>query len=156
MTIEAPKTMLDSARGEVVVYNSSGVEILRSYIAADAIIVGDTGATMDVIGCPVEVVIQGGSEETVVVQPGLGQAVSGYIVRISPVIETPWMSLRWQDNRKQWSKERLIQLGLVGDMFPTVRMFRMGVYRTRQWEFVCSTSMIQCVVAVEEDMEVLP
>lgn len=65
------------------------------------------------------------------------------------------MSLRWQDDRERWSKERVIDLGLGGDLFPTVRLFRLGLYRTRQWELVCPTSILQCVVAVEEDAEVL-
>lgn len=65
------------------------------------------------------------------------------------------MSLRWQDDRTRWSKERVLDLGRGGDLFPTVRLFRLGLYRTRQWEIVCPTSILQCVVAVEEDAEVL-
>lgn len=65
------------------------------------------------------------------------------------------MSMRWFDNRERWSKERLIDIGIQGDRFPTVRIHRLGLYRTRQWEIVCAASVLQCIVAIEEDAEVL-
>jgi len=70
-------------------------------------------------------------------------------------LSTRMMSLRWLDDRLRWSKEKLIDLGASGDMFPTVRMFRLGVYRSRQWEFVFPANVVQCLATVEEDAEVL-
>jgi hypothetical protein len=70
-------------------------------------------------------------------------------------LSTRTMTLRWQDDRLRWSKEKTIDLGATGDMFPTVRLFRLGVYRSRQWEFVFPASIVQCLAIVEEDAEVL-
>lgn len=71
------------------------------------------------------------------------------------ITDTRAMILRFCDERVHWSKERAIDLGTVGDMFPTVRLHRLGIYRTRQWEFVMPTNIIQCLAVVEEDAEVL-
>ena len=68
--------------------------------------------------------------------------------------EERFMSLRWQDDRERWSKERLVDLGTTGNTFPTIRFHRLGMYRTRQWEIVCSSPVLQCVVVMEEDAEV--
>ena len=65
------------------------------------------------------------------------------------------MTMRWMDDRTRWSKEKSLDLGHGGVMFPTVRLFRLGIYRSRQWEFVFPANVVQCLVAVEEDAEVL-
>lgn len=65
------------------------------------------------------------------------------------------MTLRWMDDRERWSQPREINLGTGGDMFPTVRLFRLGMYRSRLWEFVCPANVVQCLAVVEEDAEVL-
>lgn len=65
-----------------------------------------------------------------------------------------YMSLRWQDDRQTWSNERIIDLGQTGNRFPTIRFHRLGVYRSRQWELVCTATVLQCIVAMEEDAEV--
>ena len=63
--------------------------------------------------------------------------------------EDRFMSLRWFDDRERWSKERMIDLGQTGDMFPTIRFHRLGTYRTRQWEVVLPANVAQCVVMMD-------
>lgn len=65
------------------------------------------------------------------------------------------MTMRWRDSMGDWSREEMIDLGAQSDMFPMVRRWRLGMYRTRQWEFVFPADVVQCLVSVEEDVEVL-
>lgn len=45
--------------------------------------------------------------------------------------------IRWRDdNANEWSEPRSYSLGVNGNREMIIRMFRNGVYRTRQWEFV--------------------
>jgi len=64
--------------------------------------------------------------------------------------------IRWMDNRKRWSNEHWINLGGSGSPSPMVRrLFRMGQYRTRQYEIVITDESFLIVVRVEEEGETL-
>lgn len=65
------------------------------------------------------------------------------------------MLLRWSNNRGQFVYERQIPLGDTGDTYPVHWLRRLGIYRTRQWEIVCASPIVQCIVSMEEDAEVL-
>lgn len=62
--------------------------------------------------------------------------------------------IRWDNDRLGWKNERIVSLGEVGDRFPVYRLLRLGLYRTRQWEFSCSSPLQFCLVSAEEDAEV--
>ena len=65
------------------------------------------------------------------------------------------ISLRWQDDGRAWCVERPLELGSTGERFPCAFIHRLGQYRTRQWELVCSATIPTIVVSVEEEVEVL-
>jgi hypothetical protein len=54
-------------------------------------------------------------------------------------IEEPLVSLRWRNEDQIWKPEKIISLGKAGDVNIIKRIFRLGVYRTRQYEFVHSS-----------------
>ena len=64
------------------------------------------------------------------------------------------MTVRWDNDRTGWKDERHVSLGDVGDTYLVHRLRRLGIYRTRQWELVCASPVVQCVVSMEEDAEV--
>jgi hypothetical protein len=53
-------------------------------------------------------------------------------------VEEPVITYRYRDEDQVWSNEKTISLGKVGDNNFIRRLFRQGVYRTRQREFVHS------------------
>jgi hypothetical protein len=53
-------------------------------------------------------------------------------------ITEPKMTVRWRNEDLVWKDEREVSLGEVGDNKMLARMFRNGVYRTRQMEIVMS------------------
>jgi hypothetical protein len=69
---------------------------------------------------------------------------------------TPKITLRWRDNGPtEWSNEKEIDLGDIGER-EIVKEFRnLGIYRTRQYEIVASDPVPIVYGKAEEDIEVL-
>jgi len=65
------------------------------------------------------------------------------------------LMLRWRDDNGNWSNERFADLGKTGERELTARLHRLGVYRSRQYEFVLSDGAPFVLVEAEEEMEVL-
>ena len=69
---------------------------------------------------------------------------------------TPKATLRWRDNGEgPWTGSREIDLGRQGERELTVRLPRMGVFRTRQFEFSVTDDVPVNVVSAEMDLDVL-
>lgn len=49
---------------------------------------------------------------------------------------TPKLELRWRTDNKDWSNIRSISAGDIGNSEIVVKLFNLGIYRTRQYEFV--------------------
>ena len=68
---------------------------------------------------------------------------------------TPVLMVRWRNNNKDWSSWHEISLGDVGETWIVKRLKRLGIYQTRQWEFVLTEPMQFSFGGVEEDVEIL-
>lgn len=69
--------------------------------------------------------------------------------------QTPVLLVRWKNNNKDWSGYREINLGDVGETWITKTLFNLGIYKTRQWEFVHTDLMAFAFGNVEENVEAL-
>jgi len=65
------------------------------------------------------------------------------------------LTVRWRDNNRYWSQPRDISLGALGETDVIARLFRTGIFRTRQYEFVSSDGVPVVFTGAEEDIEVL-
>ncbi len=71
--------------------------------------------------------------------------------------QTPNIVVRWNDDGKSsWSNEHQVNLGRVGDYkIVDASLKRLGIYRSRQWEFILSDPVPLVFSDAEEDMELL-
>jgi len=67
----------------------------------------------------------------------------------------PVFTVRWRDEMGPWSNEIQVSLGKVGETESIVRLFRLGRYRTRQYEIVHSDNTDFQLSGIEEDVEVV-
>jgi len=66
----------------------------------------------------------------------------------------PYMIVRWKDNNKNsWSNEHTIDLGKSGETELIAKLKRLGIYTTRQWEFILSDAVPLILCDAEEDLE---
>jgi len=65
------------------------------------------------------------------------------------------LMVRFRDNNRSWSQPRTISLGALGETDIVARLFRTGIFRTRQYEFASSDAISIVFTAAEEDIEVL-
>ena len=64
------------------------------------------------------------------------------------------MTVRWRDDGSStWGNERTVALGQVGDTEFRGQLRRMGMYHSRQYEFVLSDDTPLCLVSVEEKFD---
>ena len=64
---------------------------------------------------------------------------------------SPTIQIRWRDNNKgNWSAWRTIALGEEGDTEIFRRLFKLGQYEERQYEFVCSSPVPLTISAIYE------
>jgi len=68
---------------------------------------------------------------------------------------TPKLLVRWRDDNKDWSNERQISLGNLGETESYLRIRTGGAYQTRQWEFSCSDDVPLTLLDAEEDIDLL-
>lgn len=68
---------------------------------------------------------------------------------------TPQLMVRWKDDNKSWSNERWYSLGDQGDTDLVVEIGPTGIYKTRQYEFVCTDPVPVIFLYAEEDIDVL-
>lgn len=69
--------------------------------------------------------------------------------------ETPTVQLRWNDDNKGFSNELPISLGDIGDQEIYMKVYPMGIYRTRQYELVSTSDVPVIFLSAKEDIEVL-
>lgn len=70
-------------------------------------------------------------------------------------VTDPKMMLRWKDDNKNWSTEKYIDLGELGETEIVKRFYCPGIYRTRQWEMVISDAVPKLFLKAELDVDVL-
>ena len=63
--------------------------------------------------------------------------------------------IRWKDNNKSWSNEHWVSIKNTGDTNFIARLSNLGIYETRQYEFVYCGNTPWTLVEAEEDVEVL-
>lgn len=63
--------------------------------------------------------------------------------------------MRWRNDKKTWGNPHVISLGLTGDYEIVKRFYRLGTYRTRQYEIVHASSCPFIMSQLEEEVEVL-
>lgn len=69
------------------------------------------------------------------------------------VTTNPTFSTRWRDNNGAWSNWHSRYLGTAGDTNFYVNFRRMGIYRTRQWEFQHSDDSDFILIEMQENVE---
>lgn len=67
----------------------------------------------------------------------------------------PQLMIRWRDDNNRWSNEHWVSLGNLGEKDIVRRIFTQGIYRTRQYEFVSTSSVPVIFIDAEENIEVL-
>lgn len=70
-------------------------------------------------------------------------------------VTNPMMTVRWLDDNGAWGPYVNVALGNYGDNEMFARLYRLGIYRSRQYEFAHSDNTPFVLVDVEEDVEVL-
>ena len=68
---------------------------------------------------------------------------------------TPSLMVRWRDDNAKWSQEKTLSLGKHGQTDLTLRLFRTGIFRTRQYEISATDAVPIMFTEAEEDIEVL-
>lgn len=74
---------------------------------------------------------------------------------LRPDIRRPYLSVRWRDDNKEWSREVRIDLGAIGETEVVRRLNCTGSFGTRQYEFSCSEGVSLTFGAAEEDIEIM-
>lgn len=72
----------------------------------------------------------------------------GYVTDASE----PVCTMRYRDENEDWSQEEQISLGQMGEYNNTIRLKRLGRYRTRQFEFACTDAVGFVFSGAKEDM----
>jgi len=68
---------------------------------------------------------------------------------------TPDLMVKYRDNGStSWKNEHTVTLQQVGDTEFIGKVFRLGSYYSRQWQFTLSDSYPLCLVSVEEDFDI--
>jgi len=71
-------------------------------------------------------------------------------------VTDPKLMIRWRDNnRANWSNEHYISLGNIGETDLILRLKRLGVFRTRQFELVVTDVVAASFGDAEVDITVL-
>lgn len=65
----------------------------------------------------------------------------------------PKFALRYRDDGGPWSAEQQINLGKIGENEYFTRLNKLGMYRSRQWEFIHTFGVDFQLVNIEEDVE---
>jgi len=67
----------------------------------------------------------------------------------------PKMMVRWRNDGGPWTMEKDLPIGKIGDTVHIAVMSRVGIYRTRQYEFRFSASEPFTLIDAETDVEML-
>lgn len=67
----------------------------------------------------------------------------------------PKLEVRWKDDGKEWSNYRQVSLGLKGESRYYAEIYRLGIYRSRQYEIQFSDPSELNISSVETDEEVM-
>jgi hypothetical protein len=62
----------------------------------------------------------------------------------------PYMMVCWKDDGKEWSSERKVSLGRIGEDDVTIRLNTKGIYRRRKWRVRVSDRTPFILVSAEE------
>jgi hypothetical protein len=75
---------------------------------------------------------------------------------IASSTSTPYVMVKWRDNGDvRWSNEHWLSLGKVGETEFITTMKRLGVYRSRQYEFAVTDNVPLILIDAEADVDVL-
>ena len=69
--------------------------------------------------------------------------------------EDPHINVRWLDDGGPWSNEIQVSLGKIGDTNYFVEVDDLGMYRSREWEFIHTFDTDFTLVGIEEDVELM-
>ncbi len=79
-----------------------------------------------------------------------------WIEDVSYSANIPYIVVRWRDNNANtWGNEHQINLGKIGETEFIAKLKRLGIYKTRQWEFILSDAVPLILCDAEETIEVL-
>lgn len=67
----------------------------------------------------------------------------------------PKMSVRWKNDNSDWSQPREVSLGKIGEDFCFATLHGLGMYRSRQFEFVLLGASDFILMDAEEDVDAL-
>ncbi len=70
-------------------------------------------------------------------------------------VSAPVMTVRWREKNGPWSNERQVSLGRVGQHDVWVELQQLGMYQSRQYEFVHSDATDWILADAKEDIEVM-
>jgi len=85
-----------------------------------------------------------------------GASVTDWVVDTGYDAHMPFISFRWKDNNKNtWSNLHQLELGKSGETEVVLTFPRLGIYKTRQWEFIMTDTVPLILCEVEEDVELL-
>lgn len=127
----------------VAIPDSKTVHILSSSTYSDA-----TG--------PIRMLILTGLVDHGIMAPKRCNKVVLRIKRGSQFSGEAKLMVRWRDdNKATWSNTHEYSLGVTGDTDVTLRLFALGVYTTRQWEFTCSDAVPLVITKADEEFDVL-
>jgi len=69
---------------------------------------------------------------------------------------TPILTIRWKNENLSWSRPREISLGDIGDKEIVRQLNLLGMFRTRQYEIVCSEAVPVVFGEAKEELTILP
>jgi hypothetical protein len=67
----------------------------------------------------------------------------------------PVFTMRYRDDNRAWSNERQIGLGLIGETPNIVEVRKLGIYKTRQYEFTHTSNSDFLLNELEEEVEAI-
>ncbi len=68
----------------------------------------------------------------------------------------PYITIRWRnDNKNLWSNEKFVKLNKAGNTEFIARLYRLGMYRTRQYEITMTDAVPLVLVEAEEDVDIM-
>jgi hypothetical protein len=69
---------------------------------------------------------------------------------------TPYVMIRWRDDgNATWSNEHVLSLGKVGETEFITKMTRLGIYRSRQYEFSVTDNVPLILIDAEADVDII-
>jgi hypothetical protein len=85
-----------------------------------------------------------------------GAAGIPWVTATSYDANMPVVTFRWKDdNKNTWGNDHQLELGKSGQTETVLSYKRLGIYKTRQWEFIMTDAVPLILCDIEEDVELL-